>query len=224
MFLKYPVSLEFTFPSPLNTFEAISSSLPVVSANIALNAFLFESSYSCIAAQYSLPFSKLFFFHILNHVFFQRESIFEPEVRFVLFSQSEFTRARRKAAEIRRTDLSISIQSIASFKGDLSTLTAPPFLLSPQSVTEYSAYWAEHPILFVAAAKEDDPQKRALCVLQWFLSTLKEQHSNLDESGKKKRAMKPLNAFLGEQFLGKWVDEAGTTELVSEQVRWVFML
>jgi hypothetical protein len=98
-------------------------------------------------------------------------------------------------------------------------LTAPPFLLSPQSVTEYSAYWAEHPILFVAAAKEDDPQKRALCVLKWFLSTLKEQHSNLDENGKKKRAMKPLNAFLGEQFLGKWVDEAGTTELVSEQVR-----
>ena len=33
--------------------------------------------------------------------------------------------------------------------------------------------------------------------------------------------MKPLNAFLGEQFLGKWVDGAGTTELVSEQVRWV---
>jgi hypothetical protein len=98
-------------------------------------------------------------------------------------------------------------------------LTAPPFLLAPQSVTEYSAYWAEHPILFVAAAKEEDPQKRALCVLKWFLSTLKEQHSNTDENGKKKRAMKPLNAFLGEQFLGKWVDEAGTTELVSEQVR-----
>ncbi|KAG9234856.1 hypothetical protein BJ875DRAFT_423121 [Amylocarpus encephaloides] len=110
------------------------------------------------------------------------------------------------------------LKSIASFKGDLSSLTAPPFLLSPQSVIEYSAFWCEHPILFVAAAHEEDAQKRALCVLKWFLSTLKEQHSNKDENGKKKRKMKPLNAFLGEQFLGRWVDEAGTTELVSEQV------
>ncbi|CAL3972834.1 unnamed protein product, partial [Diplocarpon coronariae] len=30
--------------------------------------------------------------------------------------------------------------------------------------------------------------------------------------------MKPLNPFLGELFLGKWVDEAGTTNLVAEQV------
>jgi len=29
---------------------------------------------------------------------------------------------------------------------------------------------------------------------------------------------KPLNPFLGELFLGKWEDEAGTTELISEQV------
>ncbi|EPE30455.1 Oxysterol-binding protein-like protein [Glarea lozoyensis ATCC 20868] len=126
--------------------------------------------------------------------------------------------AHEKVSPNHKSALFSFLKSIASFKGDLSTLTAPPFLLAPQSVTEYSAYWAEHPILFVAAAKEEDPQKRALCVLKWFLSTLKEQHSNTDENGKKKRAMKPLNAFLGEQFLGKWVDEAGTTELVSEQV------
>jgi len=30
--------------------------------------------------------------------------------------------------------------------------------------------------------------------------------------------MKPLNPFLGECFVGKWLDEAGTTNLVSEQV------
>ncbi|CAG8973712.1 hypothetical protein HYALB_00006983 [Hymenoscyphus albidus] len=110
------------------------------------------------------------------------------------------------------------IKSLASFKGDLSSITAPPFLLSPQSVAEYSAFWAEHPSLFVAASHEDDAQKRALRVLKWFLSTLKEQHSSKDENGKRKRKLKPLNAFLGEQFLGKWVDESGTTELVSEQV------
>ncbi|KAH8687435.1 hypothetical protein BGZ60DRAFT_362793 [Tricladium varicosporioides] len=109
------------------------------------------------------------------------------------------------------------IKSIATFKGDLSSVTAPPFLLSPQSIVEYSAYWAEHPALFVAPAHENDAQKRALCVLKWFLSTLKQQHSNKDENGKKKK-MKPLNPFLGELFLGKWVDEAGTTELISEQV------
>lgn len=110
------------------------------------------------------------------------------------------------------------VQSIATFKGDLSSLTAPPFLLSPQSITEFSAYWAEHPSLFVAPAHEDDAQKRALSVLKWFLSTLKHQLSNKDENGKK-RKMKPLNPFLGELFLGKWVDNQGTTELVSEQVR-----
>jgi hypothetical protein len=73
-------------------------------------------------------------------------------------------------------------------------------------MTEFAAYWAEHPAL------------RALCVLKWFLSTLRAQHSNLDDKGKRKR-MKPLNPFLGEQFVGKWVDAAGTTNLVAEQVR-----
>jgi hypothetical protein len=46
---------------------------------------------------------------------------------------------------------------------------------------------------------------------------LKQQHSNKDENGKKRR-MKPLNPFLGELFIGKWKDEAGTTRLVAEQV------
>lgn len=109
------------------------------------------------------------------------------------------------------------IKSLATFKGDLASLTAPPFLLSSQSMIEFSAYWAEHPSLFVAPASEPDPEKRALLVLKWFLSTLKQQHSNKDENGKKKR-MKPLNPFLGEIFQGKWIDEAGTTNLIAEQV------
>jgi hypothetical protein len=53
--------------------------------------------------------------------------------------------------------------------------------------------------------------------LKWFLSTLKQQHSNKDDNGKRKK-MKPLNPFLGELFIGKWEDEAGTTNLVAEQV------
>ncbi|OBT51255.1 hypothetical protein VE04_07281 [Pseudogymnoascus sp. 24MN13] len=90
------------------------------------------------------------------------------------------------------------IKSIANFSGDLSSLTAPPFILSSNSLAGFSSYWAEHPSIF------------------WFLSTLKQQYaSRSDKYGNEK---KPLNPFLGELFLGKWVDAAGTTELVSEQV------
>jgi hypothetical protein len=118
------------------------------------------------------------------------------------------------------SELTLS-QSIASFNGDLSSLTAPPFILSTTSLTEYSAYWAEHPPLFVAPAKEEDPAKRALSVLKWFLSTLHQQYCTRSEKlGSEK---KPLNPFLGELFLAKWEDngDIGDTVLISEQVRYV---
>ncbi|KAJ5648454.1 hypothetical protein N7490_004826 [Penicillium lividum] len=110
------------------------------------------------------------------------------------------------------------LKSIASFNGDLSSLTAPPFILSSTSLTEYSAYWAEHPDVFVAPAKESDPEKRALLVLKWFLTTLHQQYCSRSEKlGSEK---KPLNPFLGELFIGKWQGnaETGETQLVSEQV------
>ncbi|ORX99223.1 hypothetical protein BCR34DRAFT_606695 [Clohesyomyces aquaticus] len=108
------------------------------------------------------------------------------------------------------------LKSIASFNGDLSSMTAPPFILSTTSLVEFSSYWAEHPSVFVAPAAEKDPAKRAVLVLKWFLSTLKQQYASRSEKlGSEK---KPLNPFLGELFLGKWEDEAGTTQLVSEQV------
>ncbi|KAI0966529.1 hypothetical protein F4678DRAFT_466361 [Xylaria arbuscula] len=108
------------------------------------------------------------------------------------------------------------LKSIASFNGDLSSLTAPPFILSSTSLTEFSSYWCEHPGVFAAPANEPDPAKRALLVLKWFLTTLKQQYAARSEQyGNEK---KPLNPFLGEIFLGKWEDAAGTTELVSEQV------
>lgn len=109
-----------------------------------------------------------------------------------------------------------SIQSIASFNGDLSSLTAPPFILSSQSLTEFSSYWSTHPSLLIAAASEADPARRSLLVLKWFLSTLKHQYASRSEQfGNEK---KPLNPFLGELFLGSWNDEAGETTLISEQV------
>ncbi|KAI9644187.1 Oxysterol binding protein [Ciborinia camelliae] len=113
------------------------------------------------------------------------------------------------------------IKSVATFKGDLSTLTAPPFLLSPQSIVEFPTYWAEHPSLFIAPTHSESPEERALLVLKWFVSTLKWQHSARDENGKKKKGMKPLNPFLGECFMGSWEDDGegtGKTELVTEQV------
>ncbi|KAF3007508.1 Oxysterol binding protein [Curvularia kusanoi] len=108
------------------------------------------------------------------------------------------------------------LKSIASFNGDLSSMTAPAFILSTTSLTEFSSYWTEHPSIFVAPAAEKDPARRAALVLKWFLSTLKQQYASRSEKlGSEK---KPLNPFLGELFLGKWEDQAGTTQLVSEQV------
>lgn len=75
-------------------------------------------------------------------------------------------------------------------------------------------YWAERPALFVAPTKEPDPAKRALAVLKWFLGTLKQQYGHRPD----RRKGKPLNAFLGELFLGRWETEEGNTFLVSEQV------
>lgn len=126
------------------------------------------------------------------------------------------SRSPTPAAPAASSSWSSFLKSIASFNGDLSSLTAPPFILSSTSLTEFSSYWCEHPPLFAAPAAESDPAKRALLVLKWFLSTLKQQYASRSEQfGNEK---KPLNPFLGELFLGKWEDEAGVTELVSEQV------
>ncbi|CAA7262602.1 unnamed protein product [Cyclocybe aegerita] len=110
------------------------------------------------------------------------------------------------------------LKSIASFSGDLSSLTAPPFILSPTSLTEFPAYWCERPEYFAAIADAKPGQDRALAVLRWFISTLKDQYTSRNEElGSEK---KPLNPVLGEVFYGTWPDKhgRGTTELLVEQV------
>jgi hypothetical protein len=113
------------------------------------------------------------------------------------------------------------LKSIATFSGDLSSMTAPAFILSSTSLTEYSAYWAEHPSLLRDISNERDGEKRALLVLKWFIATLKGQYSRRNEKlGSEK---KPFNPVLGELFIGKWSDESkdgqvGETKLVVEQV------
>lgn len=108
------------------------------------------------------------------------------------------------------------LASIAAIRGDLSNITAPPFVLDTKSVVELPAFWAERPDFFVAPASSSDPAERALAVLKWFLVSLKNQQyaGRSEEDGVKK----PLNAFLGECFLAKWEDDSGETVLVSEQV------
>ncbi|KAF9529050.1 hypothetical protein CPB83DRAFT_853129 [Crepidotus variabilis] len=110
------------------------------------------------------------------------------------------------------------LKSIASFSGDLSSLTAPPFILSPISLTEFPAYWCERPEYFAAIADAKPGYERSIAVLRWFISTLKDQYtSRNDEMGSEK---KPLNPVLGETFFGTWPDKngRGVTELLVEQV------
>ncbi|KAL9931491.1 hypothetical protein V8E36_009656 [Tilletia maclaganii] len=110
------------------------------------------------------------------------------------------------------------IKSIASCAGDLSSLTAPAFILSPVSLTEFPAYWCEHPEVFAKLKDGKDGPERLLDVTRWFISSLKGSYTARNASmGSEK---KPLNPILGELFLGHWpaTEEYGETQLVSEQV------
>lgn len=108
------------------------------------------------------------------------------------------------------------VKSIASFNGDLASLTAPPFILSSTSLVEYSAFWYASHSLFVAPAKEQTPEARFLAVLRWFIGTLRGQYCSRNEkTGSEK---KPLNPFLGELFVGLFDQDESKTYVVSEQV------
>jgi len=110
------------------------------------------------------------------------------------------------------------VKSLASFSGDLSSMTAPPFILSPVSLTEFPAYWSERPELFAAIADGKTEAERAKAVLKWFISTLKGQYTSRNETmGSEK---KPLNPVLGELFYGSWPDKNGRGKqtIVVEQV------
>ncbi|KAK5091165.1 hypothetical protein LTR05_001345 [Lithohypha guttulata] len=116
-----------------------------------------------------------------------------------------------------KSSLKDFLASIASMTGDLSNITAPPFVLDQKSVVEIPAFWAENPDIFVSPSTSEEPAERALLVLKSFLAGMKSQcylgHSQAEG------VKKPLNAFLGELFIGHWEDEKiGNTYLVSEQV------
>lgn len=109
-------------------------------------------------------------------------------------------------------------QFLATVRGDLSNITAPPFILAPQSLAEFPAYWGEHPALFAAAAQETLPERRTLLILKFYLASLQRQYyvGRAVKDGLKK----PLNPFLGELFFGEYKDPAGKArvKIISEQV------
>ncbi|KAI1411352.1 hypothetical protein F5Y13DRAFT_165534 [Hypoxylon sp. FL1857] len=111
---------------------------------------------------------------------------------------------------------------LATVKGDLSNITAPPFVLSPKSVTEIPAAWAERHDLFLQPAVENDPARRSLLILKNFLCSLKRQvytATGSEQDSDSGGAKKPLNAFLGELFLGTFEGSDGSmTQLICEQV------
>lgn len=116
-----------------------------------------------------------------------------------------------------RSALKDFLASIATISGDLSNITAPPFVLAENSTVEIPQYWCDHAHLFVRQAWGETEEQRALNVLESFMGALRnQQYAGRDES---EGIKKPLNAFLGELFMGKWEDEElGQTRLVSEQV------
>ena len=116
-----------------------------------------------------------------------------------------------------KSSLKDFLASIATVGGDLSNITAPPFVLDQKSVVEIPAFWAENPEMFISPSTSDDPAQRALLILKSFLAGMKSQcyMGHTEAEGVKK----PLNAFLGELFLGHWnSEELGDTYLCSEQI------
>ena len=107
------------------------------------------------------------------------------------------------------------LSHLASVKGDLSNITAPPFVLASKSAIETPSCWASRHKLFLQPTTEPDPERRVLLVTKNYLCSLKQLASgDLDGTVKK-----PLNPFLGEIFLGHFEDDNGnTTQLIAEQV------
>ena len=107
-------------------------------------------------------------------------------------------------------------QILANHKGDVSNITAPPFVLSSKSVVEIPSSWACHQSRFIAQGADERPERRALAVLINFLASLKaQQYTGRTEA---EGIKKPINPFLGEVFLAEYVEGDNVTMLISEQV------
>ncbi|KAG9065116.1 glycerol ethanol, ferric requiring protein [Linnemannia hyalina] len=120
--------------------------------------------------------------------------------------------------EGQKDSLSSFVATLASFSGDLSSLTCPSFLLSSVSLLEYSQYWGDHPKLFASISKGETPEERLLNATRWFISTLYGSYSSRSTTAGMEK--KPYNPVLGEQYFAQWTgdEETGDTILKAEQV------
>ncbi|KAG0316056.1 glycerol ethanol, ferric requiring protein [Linnemannia gamsii] len=128
------------------------------------------------------------------------------------------TEAATAVPEGQKDSLSSFVATLASFSGDLSSLTCPSFLLSSVSLLEYSQYWGDHPKLFASISKGENPEERLLNATRWFISTLYGSYSSRSTTAGMEK--KPYNPVLGEQYFAQWTGDAetGDTVLKAEQV------
>ncbi|KAF8934152.1 glycerol ethanol, ferric requiring protein [Haplosporangium gracile] len=110
------------------------------------------------------------------------------------------------------------ISTLATFSGDLSSLTCPSFLLSSVSLLEYSQYWGDHPKLFASISAGETPEERLLNCTRWFISTLYGSYSSRATTAGMEK--KPYNPILGEQYFAHWTGDEATGDIVltAEQV------
>lgn len=93
------------------------------------------------------------------------------------------------------------LKSISTFRGDLSSLTAPPFILAPASLLEYCHYWyaGKDRIRKPARVHAANVEERFIEVVRLFVFIMKGQYTQRNVSGGFEK--KPLNPFLGELFV-----------------------
>lgn len=110
------------------------------------------------------------------------------------------------------SQLKAFLAHLATIKGDLSNVTAPPFVLAPKSAIEVPICWAARQRLFLQPALEDDPARRALLLVKNFACSL----AGLVELGSEYAGKKPLNPFLGELFLGTFLPATAAAAAATE--------
>ena len=100
------------------------------------------------------------------------------------------------------------LKSLNSVVGDLSSISAPSFLLNGNSMVEYSKYWMDYPELILQMNEEENEEKRMVLICKWYISTLFGSYAS---RGPEK---KPYNPILREKFIAN----SGKCLLTSEQV------
>ncbi|KAG0215460.1 glycerol ethanol, ferric requiring protein [Mortierella sp. NVP41] len=109
------------------------------------------------------------------------------------------------APPLQKDSLKSFISTLATFSGDLSSLTCPQ-------------YWGDHPRLFASISAGETPEERLLNCTRWFISTLYGSYSSRATTAGMEK--KPYNPILGEQYFAQWTGDEATGDIVltAEQV------